>query len=153
MINPFTAKVHTMGTWASELEYGAVEEHWLIWWIRFSFRPGGWPGTCVLFTWGRDGSRLHYGKKAGRWRQCYDLLRNLRSWHVTLTHTTTYKYCCRPWTLLHGNVFPDGDNLFQKYKCNVWAMFEEHGMQCLRNMEKCSMCCLGLQTLQILQSF
>ena len=53
-------KVSTMGLWASELDCGAMEEGCL---VSFSFRSGGWLCVCATFTWGRDGSRMHYGKK------------------------------------------------------------------------------------------
>lgn len=62
-----------------------------------SFTSCGWLGACVWFTWGRDGTRMHYGKKASRRRQCDALLGIFGSWHLCgcyLTRTT-YLYIAK----------------------------------------------------------
>lgn len=56
-----------MGTWASELNHGAMEEGCLVWWITISFKSSGWSGACAFFIWENYGNRMHYGKKAGNY--------------------------------------------------------------------------------------
>ncbi|KAK3509829.1 hypothetical protein QTP70_012764 [Hemibagrus guttatus] len=60
--------------------------------------------------WGTHGTRMHYGKKASRWRQCHALgnvlLGNLGSCHPCGYYFDMYhipKQCCRPCTPFHGN--------------------------------------------------
>lgn len=63
------------------------------WWIIFSFRSGGRSCVCLLFILERDGSRMHYGKKADWQSQCYALA-NVGSWNscdVTVTCITYLK--------------------------------------------------------------
>ncbi len=44
------------GPWSNGIRLPGLMNHiWL---------SGEWPGAHALFTWGRDGSRMHYGKKA-----------------------------------------------------------------------------------------
>ena len=70
-------------------------------------------------TWERDGSRMHYGKKANWPRQCDVLMRNLGSWSscgCCLDTCHLPKHCCRPCTPLMATVFPDDSGLFQQDK-------------------------------------
>ena len=46
------------GCGISELDHGAMEERFPVWWITFSFRSGGWPGACATFPWERDCNRM-----------------------------------------------------------------------------------------------
>ena len=70
-------------------------------------------GACVSLTWGTRGTRIHYGKKASRWRQCDGLgsvlLGNLWSchscgWYFDMYHLP--KHCCRSWAPFHGDGIP-----------------------------------------------
>lgn len=80
--------------WAHELDHGAIGKGGVVW-IIFSFTSCGCPGPCVLLTWVSSGTRIHYGKKAARWRQGNVLLVPssmwMLRWHLA-------KYCCRPYT-------------------------------------------------------
>ncbi len=57
-------------------------------------------GACALFAWGRDGSRMHYEKKAGWWKQCYALVKVLLGNHSAklfrngLRKMTKSSRCC-----------------------------------------------------------
>lgn len=137
MINPSTAKVHTIGTWASILEYGAVEEHWLIWWIWFSFRPGGWRVCCSpeeeMAAGGAMGRKQAGGGSVMICLETLDL--GMLLWHVPPSTKIVAD---------HGHSFMAMCSLMAITSLRrINAMFEE----CLRNMDKCSRCCLGLQTL------
>ena len=58
----------TMGMWASELDYAAMKNGGVVWWLTFSFTSRGWLGASL--TSGTHNTRMHYGKKTGRRRQC-----------------------------------------------------------------------------------
>ncbi len=88
-------KAATVGTWASELDHGAMEECGLVWCITFSFTSLGWPGACCLP--GESGCTM--GKRqAGEGSDALGdvLLGNLGSCHVhvdaTLTCSTYLKW-------------------------------------------------------------
>ena len=70
-------------------------------------------------TWERDGSRMHYGKKANWPRQCDVLMRNLGCWSscgCCLDTCHLPKHRCRPCTSFMATVFPDDIGLFQQDK-------------------------------------
>ncbi len=78
-----------------------------------SFTSCRWLGVHELFTWGRDGTRMHYGKKVSWQRHCDALgsvlLGNLGSWHSCEYYFDTYhlpKHRHRTSTPLHGNSIP-----------------------------------------------
>ena len=54
------------------------------------FTSHGWPGVCVLLTWGTHGTRMHYGKKAVMlWAMfCWETSGPAIHVDVTLTRTT-----------------------------------------------------------------
>ncbi len=100
-------KAPTMGMLASKLDHGGMEEGCLVWWTTFSFGPGERLGGCAAFTWGRDGSRIHYGKKTGQQRQCYAAY--ARGCYLDTYHLP--KDCWRPCTPLHGSgLFQQNNN-------------------------------------------
>ncbi len=81
-------KAATVGTWASELDHGAMEECGLVWCITFSFTSLGWPGACCLP--GESGCTM--GKRqAGEGSDALGdvLLGNLGSCHVHVDATLT----------------------------------------------------------------
>lgn len=62
-----------------------MEAGGLIWQIMFSWRSCGWSCSCVSFTWGRDGTGVHWkeGKRSeALWCSGNVLLRNVGSWHL-----------------------------------------------------------------------
>ncbi|KAK1788420.1 hypothetical protein P4O66_016854, partial [Electrophorus voltai] len=95
----------------------------------------GRPGACLSLTWGRDGTRMHYGKKASLWRQC-DALGNILlgktsglgiHLDVTLTRTTYLNIIIdqvHPFTAM---VFPNDSGLFQQDNapCHSAKIFQE----------------------------
>ncbi|ROL43068.1 Rho guanine nucleotide exchange factor 2 [Anabarilius grahami] len=55
--------------------------------VAWSDESGGWPGVCACasLTWGTHGTRMHYGKKASRRRNCRETLGPAIHVDVTLT--------------------------------------------------------------------
>lgn len=91
--------------WAKQWAYS---HHWS------SFTTHGWPGA--LLTWGKPGTRVHYGKKASWQRQC-DVLSNVLLGNlvdVTLTFTTYLSIVADHVQYFMEMVFPDGCGLFQQ---------------------------------------
>ena len=102
-------KALSMGTWASELDHGAMEEGGLVWWIMFSFTSCGWPGVCVSLTWETHGTRKHYGKKASRQIWCFGQCSDLGSCYPCGCYFDMYhlpKHCCRLCTPFHVSNIP-----------------------------------------------
>ena len=108
----------------------------------------GWPCACASLTWGTHGTRMHYGKRAIRWRQCNDLgnvlLWNLGSCYPCGCYFDTYhllKHCCRSCTPF------DGCGLFQQdnAQCHKPKWFRNS----LRSTTMSLRCWLGLQISQI----
>ena len=84
--------------------------------VTFSFTSHGWPGAYVSLTWRTHGTRMHYGEKASRWRQCDALgnvlLGNLGSCYSCGCYFFTCHLrkhccrCCRPFMTFHENGIP-----------------------------------------------
>ncbi len=85
-----------------------MEEGCLVWWTARCM--------CVVYIRGTDGSRMHYGKKASRWRKCCSLdnvLLHGKPW-VTLLHVTLITYLEIIWDIFMALLFPDGSGLLQQ---------------------------------------
>ena len=119
-----------------------MEEGCLIWWITFSFRWGG----LVMFTWGRDGRRMHYGK-AGWWDSvmlwtmfCWETLGPGIHVDVTLKRTPYLEIVADP---VHSFVAMTTVPFFS------WIIHPDTQQKLfrngLKNMTMCSRYCLGLK--------
>ncbi len=145
MINPSTAKVHTMGTVSIRTR---IWEQWrdIDWSDEYGFLLDQVDGRVRVCCSPEEEMAAGCTMEESRLVEAVlCLLRNLRSWHVTLTHTTTYKYCCRPWTLLMAMCSLMAITSFRSINVMFEQCLRNMECKCLRNMEKCSRCCLGLQ--------
>ncbi len=121
---PMLTPVHRLKRqqWAREHQNWTTEQ-WkkLVWSIMFSFTSLGWAGASVSFTWGTQGTRMHYGKKACRRRQCnvwalfcWETLGPVILVDVTLTHTTYLSIVADHVHPFMETVFAGGHGPFQQ---------------------------------------
>ena len=108
------------------------------------FTSCGWPGVCALFTWIRDSTKIHYGKKA----TSSVMLWAMFSWEnlgpgihldVALTCTTYLSIVADQVHPFMATVFPGGSGLFQQDNVPCYTT-QNKFRNGLRSMTKISRC-------------
>lgn len=106
-----------ISTWSSQLDHGTMELGDLVWWVKFFTTSCGRP--CTSFTWERDGTRMHCGKRASWQRQC-DALGSVIGKPWVLTFMGMLLWHTPP------AVCPATRRLMRSWKVQHWTLLSMH---------------------------